>query len=44
MQFVVLFPGLGNNLKFDIPIHLGPGLACPPPRIGTPGTTNVTYA
>jgi len=43
-QFVVPFPGIGNDLKLQFPIHLGPGSACPPPPIGVPGSSTLTYA
>ncbi|KAJ7125247.1 hypothetical protein C8R44DRAFT_135092 [Mycena epipterygia] len=46
VQFVVPFPGIGNDLKLQFPIHLGPGSACPPPPppIGVPGSSGLTYA
>ncbi|KAJ7032777.1 hypothetical protein C8F04DRAFT_1106511 [Mycena alexandri] len=44
LRFVVPFPGLGNNLELEVPIHLDPGSACPPPPIGTAGASNLTYA
>ncbi|KAJ6588706.1 hypothetical protein B0H19DRAFT_1100805 [Mycena capillaripes] len=44
MRFVVPFPGLGNDLKLEVPIHLGPSSACPPPPIGAAGTSSITYA
>ncbi|KAJ7223730.1 hypothetical protein B0H12DRAFT_1150509, partial [Mycena haematopus] len=44
LQFVVPFPGLGNDLKLELPIHLSPSAACPPPPIGAPGTSSVSYA
>ncbi|KAJ7037959.1 hypothetical protein C8F04DRAFT_1090779 [Mycena alexandri] len=44
LQFVVPFPGLGNDLKIQLPIHFGPGSACPPPPIGAPGSSSLTYA
>ncbi|KAJ7185446.1 hypothetical protein C8R46DRAFT_379489 [Mycena filopes] len=44
LQFVVAFPGLKNNLKLEVPLELGPGLACPPPPIGAPGSSKHTYA
>ncbi|KAJ7130334.1 hypothetical protein C8R44DRAFT_613468 [Mycena epipterygia] len=42
--FVVPFPGIGNDLKLQFPIHLGPGSACPPPPIGVPGLSSLNYA
>ncbi|KAJ7185448.1 hypothetical protein C8R46DRAFT_379581 [Mycena filopes] len=44
LQFVVPFPGIGNDLKLSLPIHLGPGSACPPPPIGAAGSSSLTYA
>ncbi|KAJ7603727.1 hypothetical protein B0H17DRAFT_1026531 [Mycena rosella] len=44
LQFVVPFPGIGNNLKLQFPIHLGAGSPCPPPPIGVPGSSSLTYA
>ncbi|KAJ7104575.1 hypothetical protein C8R43DRAFT_1047283 [Mycena crocata] len=44
LQFVVPFPGIGNDLKLKLPLHLGPGSACPPPPIGAPGSSSLTYA
>ncbi|KAJ6590001.1 hypothetical protein DFH09DRAFT_1074485 [Mycena vulgaris] len=44
LQFVVPFPGLGNNLKVRLPIHLGAGSPCPPPPIGVPGSSTISYA
>ncbi|KAJ7185442.1 hypothetical protein C8R46DRAFT_379429 [Mycena filopes] len=44
LHFVVPFPGIGNDLKLQLPIHLGPGSACPPPPIGAPGSSSLTYA
>ncbi|KAJ7754566.1 hypothetical protein B0H16DRAFT_1542796 [Mycena metata] len=44
LQFVVPFPGLTNNFKLEIPLELGPGLACPPPPTGAPGSSNHSYA
>ncbi|KAJ7037960.1 hypothetical protein C8F04DRAFT_386297 [Mycena alexandri] len=44
LQFVVPFPGLKNDLKLEIPLDLGPGLACPPPPTGAPGSSSHTYA
>ncbi|KAJ7640795.1 hypothetical protein DFH06DRAFT_1215247 [Mycena polygramma] len=44
LQVVVPFPGIGNDLKLEVPIHLGPGSACPPPPIGAAGTSSLTYA
>ncbi|KAJ7496773.1 hypothetical protein FB451DRAFT_1208742 [Mycena latifolia] len=44
LQFEVPFPGIGNDLKLEFPIHLGPGSPCPPPPIGVPGSSNIGYA
>ncbi|KAJ6589978.1 hypothetical protein DFH09DRAFT_220110 [Mycena vulgaris] len=44
LRFVVPFPGIGNDLQLDVPIHLDPGSACPPPLVGVPGSSNITYA
>ncbi|KAJ7640779.1 hypothetical protein DFH06DRAFT_1215212 [Mycena polygramma] len=44
LQFVLPFPGIGNDLKLEIPIHLGPASACPPPPTGAPGSSGLTYA
>ncbi|KAJ7017581.1 hypothetical protein C8F04DRAFT_1333056, partial [Mycena alexandri] len=44
LRFIVPFPGLGNNLELEVPIHLDPGLACPPPPIGIAGSSTLTYA
>ncbi|KAF8150449.1 hypothetical protein K438DRAFT_1988410 [Mycena galopus ATCC 62051] len=44
LLFVVPFPGIGNNLRLEIPLHLHPGSACPPPPIGAPGSSSMTYA
>ncbi|KAF7296023.1 Arrestin-N domain-containing protein [Mycena kentingensis (nom. inval.)] len=38
------FPGIGNDLKLEIPIQLDPGTACPPPPIGAAGGSGATYA
>ncbi|KAJ7029973.1 hypothetical protein C8F04DRAFT_1187146 [Mycena alexandri] len=43
LRFIVPFPGLGNNLELEVPIHLDPGSACPPPPIGISGSTTLTY-
>ncbi|KAJ7640784.1 hypothetical protein DFH06DRAFT_1215230 [Mycena polygramma] len=43
LQFGVTFPGLGNDLKLEVPIRLGPGLASPPP-LGAAGTSSLGYA
>ncbi|KAJ7503091.1 hypothetical protein B0H11DRAFT_2361119 [Mycena galericulata] len=42
LHFVVPFPGIGNDLKISLPIHLSASSACPPP----PGATgsDSTYA
>jgi hypothetical protein len=44
LQFTIPFPGLGNDLKLELPIHLGPSAQCPPPPFGAPGTSSLTYA
>lgn len=44
VQFVVPFPGIGNDLKLQFPIHLGPSSPCPPPPIGVPGSSTASYA
>ncbi|KAJ7496759.1 hypothetical protein FB451DRAFT_1208704 [Mycena latifolia] len=44
VQFVVPFPGIGNDLKLQFPIHLGPGSPCPPPPIGVSGSSSISYA
>ncbi|KAF7344476.1 Arrestin-N domain-containing protein [Mycena sanguinolenta] len=44
LHFTIPFPGLGNNLKIQFPIHLGASTACPPPPIGAAGTSSLTYA
>ncbi|KAF7344477.1 Arrestin-N domain-containing protein [Mycena sanguinolenta] len=44
LHFTFPFPGLGNDIKIQFPIHLGPSTACPPPPIGAAGTSNLTYA
>ncbi|KAJ7869108.1 hypothetical protein B0H14DRAFT_292448 [Mycena olivaceomarginata] len=47
LHFTIPFPGIGNDLDLELPIHLGPSAQCPagpPPSIGTPGTSSLTYA
>ncbi|KAJ6478046.1 hypothetical protein C8R47DRAFT_1139217, partial [Mycena vitilis] len=44
LRFIVPFPGIGNDLQLEVPIRLDPGSACPPPPVGTPGSSNMTYA
>ncbi|KAJ6497529.1 hypothetical protein C8R45DRAFT_983242 [Mycena sanguinolenta] len=44
LLLVVPFPGIGNNLRFEIPLVLHPGSACPPPPVGAPGSLSTTYA
>ncbi|KAK7039609.1 arrestin-N domain-containing protein [Favolaschia claudopus] len=39
LQITIPFPGVGNDLKLEIPIQLNPSAACPPP-----GSSNLTYA
>ncbi|KAJ7496742.1 hypothetical protein FB451DRAFT_1074841 [Mycena latifolia] len=41
VQFVVPFPGIGNDLKLQFPIHLGPGSPFPPPPNGVPGSSSI---
>ncbi|KAF8146959.1 hypothetical protein K438DRAFT_1868348 [Mycena galopus ATCC 62051] len=31
LKFTIPFPGMGNDLELEVPIHLGPSSACPPP-------------
>ncbi|KAJ7876080.1 hypothetical protein B0H14DRAFT_3436750 [Mycena olivaceomarginata] len=40
----VPFPGVGNNLRLLVPLHLHPGSACPPPPPGASGSSSITYA
>ncbi|KAJ7807874.1 hypothetical protein B0H14DRAFT_3152335 [Mycena olivaceomarginata] len=40
----VTFPGIGNNLRLLVPLHLHPGSACPPPPPGASGSSSITYA
>jgi hypothetical protein len=44
LLFTVPFPGIGNDLKLEVPVHLGPASACPPPPTGAPGSSNLAYA
>ncbi|KAJ7503134.1 hypothetical protein B0H11DRAFT_619688 [Mycena galericulata] len=44
LQFVVPFPGIGNDLKIRTPLHLGAASPCPPPPIGAAGTSSLSYA
>ncbi|KAJ7639619.1 hypothetical protein DFH06DRAFT_1431857 [Mycena polygramma] len=44
LRFIVPFPGIGNDLQLEVPIRLDPGSACPPLPVGTPGSSNMTYA
>ncbi|KAJ7072748.1 hypothetical protein C8F01DRAFT_1076634 [Mycena amicta] len=47
LRLSVVFPGIGNDLKIEIPIRLDPSTACPPPPIGVAGSSRVggpTYA
>ncbi|KAJ7856188.1 hypothetical protein B0H14DRAFT_2578921 [Mycena olivaceomarginata] len=30
LLFTISFPGIGNDLKLEVPVHLGPASACPP--------------
>ncbi|KAJ7503135.1 hypothetical protein B0H11DRAFT_1906892 [Mycena galericulata] len=41
LQFVVPFPGIGNDLKIQTPLHLSAALGCPPP-VGIDGTSSIT--
>ncbi|KAF7344478.1 Arrestin-N domain-containing protein [Mycena sanguinolenta] len=43
LRFIVPFPGRGNDLKIEHPIHLGPSTPCPPPPIGATGTSSSSY-
>ncbi|KAJ6473649.1 hypothetical protein C8R47DRAFT_1022495 [Mycena vitilis] len=43
LQFGVAFPGLGNDLKLEVPISIGPGLASLPP-LGAAGASSLGYA
>ncbi|KAF7344463.1 Arrestin-N domain-containing protein [Mycena sanguinolenta] len=44
LQFTIPFPGIGNDLELELPIHLSPTSACPPPPTGAPGSSSLTYA
>ncbi|KAJ7223745.1 hypothetical protein B0H12DRAFT_1150561 [Mycena haematopus] len=44
LQFSVPFPGIGNDLDLELPIHLSASSACPPPPTGAPGSSSLTYA
>ncbi|KAF7344443.1 Arrestin-N domain-containing protein [Mycena sanguinolenta] len=44
LKFTVPFPGIGNDLKIKVPIHLSPTSARPPPPTGAPGSSGITYA
>ncbi|KAJ7496802.1 hypothetical protein FB451DRAFT_1119777 [Mycena latifolia] len=44
LRFVVPFPGINNDLQFEVPIRLDPGSACPPPPVGVAGSSSITYA
>ncbi|KAF8146937.1 hypothetical protein K438DRAFT_1868299 [Mycena galopus ATCC 62051] len=44
LHFTVPFPGMGNDLGLELPIHLSPSSPCPPPPTGAPGSSNLTYA
>ncbi|KAJ7359077.1 hypothetical protein DFH08DRAFT_1074650 [Mycena albidolilacea] len=44
LLFTISFPGIGNDLKLEVPVHLGPASACPPPPTGAPGSSNLAYA
>ncbi|KAK7013177.1 hypothetical protein R3P38DRAFT_3579673, partial [Favolaschia claudopus] len=37
LQITIPFPGVGNDLKLEVPIQLNPSAACPPP-----GSSNLT--
>ncbi|KAK7044547.1 arrestin-N domain-containing protein, partial [Favolaschia claudopus] len=39
LQIVIPFPGMGNDVKLEVPIQLNPSAACPPP-----GSSNLTYS
>ncbi|KAF7289327.1 Arrestin-N domain-containing protein [Mycena indigotica] len=47
LRLRVEFPGIGNDLKIEIPITLDSSTACPPPPLGIAGSSRVggqTYA
>ncbi|KAJ7647811.1 hypothetical protein FB45DRAFT_894523 [Roridomyces roridus] len=44
LKFLAPFPGIGNNLYIQMPIHLSPASGCPPPPIGAAGLSSSTYA
>ncbi|KAJ7350650.1 hypothetical protein DFH08DRAFT_862029 [Mycena albidolilacea] len=44
LLFEVPFPGVGNDLRLLVPVHLHPGSACPPPLLGVAESSNTTYA
>ncbi|KAJ6491707.1 hypothetical protein C8R47DRAFT_1214504 [Mycena vitilis] len=43
LRFKIDFPGIGNDLELEFPIHLNSGAACPPPPT-SPYNANVPYA
>ncbi|KAJ6497516.1 hypothetical protein C8R45DRAFT_129444 [Mycena sanguinolenta] len=42
LRYDIDFPGLGNHLVLEIPVHLHSGCACPPPPM-TPYNENAPY-
>ncbi|KAJ7198578.1 hypothetical protein GGX14DRAFT_666107 [Mycena pura] len=43
LEFVLPFPGVGNDMRILLPIRLDPGSACPPPPIAAAGSDSTTY-
>jgi hypothetical protein len=43
LRYDIDFPGIGNHLKLEVPIHINSGCACPPPPM-TQYNANVPYA
>lgn len=44
MHLTIPFPGIGNDLKWDLPVQLDSGVPTPPPPIGQAGSsTAVPY-
>ncbi|KAF7344441.1 Arrestin-N domain-containing protein [Mycena sanguinolenta] len=46
IQLIIPFPGLGNDLKIELPIHLGASASAPlpPPPISASGTSSLASA